>query len=49
MNRTSWKEIILGTIAGLSLLTSPAVGQMSGSAEAPTVHVDNRGVEALVR
>ena len=25
MSRISWKEIMLGTIAGLSLLTSPAV------------------------
>ena len=42
MNRTSWKEIILGTLAGLSLLTSPAIGKMSSSAEELTVRMDNR-------
>lgn len=47
MNRISWKEIVLGTIAGLSILTSPAVGQMSSTTEAPTVRVDNRGPGSL--
>lgn len=47
MNRISWKEIILGTIAGLSLLTSPAVGQMSRPADEPPVRMDNRGPGSL--
>ncbi len=42
MNRTSWKEMMLGTIAGLSLLTSPALGKVSSPAEALIVKVDNR-------
>ena len=47
MNRTSWKEIMLGTIAGLSLMTSPAVGKMSGSMEEPVMQADNRGPGSL--
>ena len=47
MKRISWKEIILGTIAALSLLTSPAVGQMSSSVEEPAVRMDNRGSGSL--
>lgn len=43
MNHTNWKEIMVGTLAGLSLLTSPAMGNMSSSAEELTVRVDNRG------
>lgn len=43
MNRISWKEIMLGTIAGLSLLTSPAVGQMSSATDGPAMWMDNRG------
>ncbi len=43
MNRTIWKELMLGTIAGLSLLTSPAMGKVSSPAEALIVKVDNRG------
>jgi hypothetical protein len=42
MNRTSWKEIMLGAIAGLSLVTSPAVGKMSDSTEELVVQADNR-------
>src|SRR5690349_16684866 len=47
MNRISWKEMILGTIAGLLLLTSPAVGQMSSIVDEPSVRVDNRGPGSL--
>lgn len=47
MNRISWKEIMLGTIAGLSILTSPAVGKMSSSLEVSVVHTDNRGPSSL--
>lgn len=47
MNRMSWKEIILGSLAGLSILTSPANGKMSSSTEELTVRVDNRGPGSL--
>lgn len=49
MNRISWKEIMLGTIAGLSILTSPAVGKLSSSMEASVVQTDNRGPNSLNR
>lgn len=49
MNRISWKEIMLGTIAGLSILTSPAVGKLSSSMEASVVQTDNRGPSSLNR
>lgn len=47
MNRISWKEIILGTIAGLSLLNSPAVGQVGSTTEESAMRMDNRGPGAL--
>ncbi len=47
MNRTRWKGIIPGTVAGLMLLTSPAVGKMSSSTEESSVRVDNRGSGSL--
>lgn len=47
MNRIGWREIILGTIAGLSILTSPAVGQMRSTADRPETRVDNRGHGSL--
>jgi hypothetical protein len=47
MNRMSWNEISLGIIAGLSILTSPAVGKMNGAAEEQVVRVDNQGSGSL--
>ncbi len=47
MNRLSWKEIIVGTLAGLSVLTSPAIGTMSGPMEGSEVRVDNQGPISL--
>ena len=47
MNRTSWKEIMLGAIAGLSILTSPAVGSMGSPTEELVVRTDNRGPGSL--
>ncbi len=47
MNRISWKEIILGTVAGLSILTSPAAGKTSGTTDEPSVRMDNRGPGSL--
>ena len=47
MNRIGWREIILGTITGLSILTSPAVGQMRSTADGPAARADNRGHGSL--
>lgn len=43
MHCTNWKEIILSTMAGLSLLTTPVMGQMSNVPEDVSVRADNRG------
>ena len=47
MNRISWKEIIVGTLAGLSVMTAPAIGKMNSSIEGSEVRVDNRGPGSL--
>ena len=47
MNGTSWKEIMLGTLAGLSILTSPAMGSVGSMTEEPAVQTDNRGTGSL--
>lgn len=47
MNGTSWKEIMLGTLAGLSILTSPAMGSVGSTTEESAVQTDNRGTGFL--
>ena len=47
MNRISWKEMIVGTLAGLSVMTAPAIGKINSSIAGPEVRVDNRGPGSL--
>ena len=47
MNRISWKEVIVGTLAGLSVMASPAVGKMSGPTEGSEMRLENRGHGSL--
>ena len=42
MNRISWKGMIVGTLGGLSVITSPVVGQAKHSIENAQVRLDNR-------
>lgn len=47
MARMSWKEIVLGAIACVSLLTSTAMAQAHSFTESPMVRLDNRGPGSL--
>lgn len=47
MNRINWKQMIVGTLAGLTVMTAPVVGQATTAMKDPQVRMDHRGLDVL--